>query len=240
MIAGFGFRSQALALVAALLTLPPAFAGARTLQSGRLVITVQEPFTVQDEKDLLQAMKGGMQVVEDFLGKGRETVTLRVYARTADFTSANGVPWWVGGVLMGEEIRIQSVRVLRSKKILGSTLTHEYAHLVMKEVTGGRGPKWIEEGTAIFLAREFTANPPGKRPWTALEKGLARPFVDKDTSFRAYHEARGSVEYLVRTYGREKYLNLLESLRIGKDLDGAMKEAFGKSLQEVETGYLKS
>jgi len=179
-----------------------------------------------------------MKTVEDFLGKRKERVVVRAYARTGDFTAANRMPWWVGGVLMGNEIRIQPVRVLNNKGILASTLTHEYAHLVMRETTGERGPKWLQEGTAVFLAGEFAGKPKRKQLWAALEKDLEHPFKDKDTSFEAYRQARWAVEYLVQAYGRENYLNLLENLRLGKDLDGAMKEAFRKSPGEVEADYL--
>jgi len=238
MIAGFGFRSQVLALVAALLFASPAFPEGRMIQRGRLVLIAPEAFTTQEEEVLVQGMTAGMKTIEDFLGKRKERVVVRAYARTGDFTAANRMPWWVGGVLMGNEIRIQPVRVLNNKGILASTLTHEYAHLVMTETTGERGPRWLQEGTAVFLAGEFAGKPKRKQPWAALEKDLEHPFKDKDTSFEAYRQARWAVEFLVQAYGRENYLNLLENLRLGKDLDGAMKEAFRKSQGEVEADYL--
>jgi Peptidase MA superfamily len=239
MITGFGFRSQAPALVAALLFASPAIPEGRMIQRGRLVLIAPETFTTQDEKALVQGMTAGMKTVEDFLGKRRERVVIRAYARTGDFTVANRMPWWVGGVLMGNEIRIQPVRVLNNKGILASTLTHEYAHLVMRETTGERGPRWLQEGTAVFLAGEFAGKPKRKQPWAALEKDLEHPFKDKDTSFEAYRQARWAVEYLVQTYGRENYLNLLENIRLGKDMDAAMKEAIRKTPGEVEADYLE-
>jgi len=227
-------------LTIAFLFIPSAFAEARNIQDGRLVLIVPELFTTQDEKDVVRAMDEGMKAVEDFLGKGKEKVTVRVYARTGDFTIANRVPWWVGGMLVGSEIQIQPVGVLKRKQILASTLTHEYAHLVMREITGERGPKWLQEGTAVYLAGEFSGEPSKLLSWETLEKKIARPFRDRDSAFKAYREARSIVGYLVTTYGREKYLNLLANMRVGDDLGTAMRKAFGKGSKEVQADFLQN
>lgn len=224
----------------AFLFIPSAFAEARTIQDGRLVLIVPELFTTQDEKDVVRAMEEGMKAVEDFLGKGKEKVTVRVYARTGDFTIANRVPWWVGGMLVGDEIQIQPVGVLKRKRILASTLTHEYAHLVMREITGERGPKWLQEGTAVYLARESPGEPKRKLSWEALERRVGQPFKNRDLAFEAYREARSIIGYLVTTYGREKYINLLENMRVGDDLDTAMRKAFGKGSKEIQANFLQN
>lgn len=232
--------SQGVVLLLAFALAPLARAGFQEITRGRVAVAAPEGFSGEDEEALIQAMTAGMKGVEDFLGSGEEKVRVRVYASTGDFTAANKVPWWVGGMAVGDEIQIQPVRVLKRKGILGSTLTHEYAHLVLKRLTGEKGPKWLQEGTALYLAGELPEGPGKPVSWEVLERKIAKPFRDRAQAFEAYREARSSVAYLVETYGRDKYLKLLENMRVGKDLDGAMKEAFGKSRKELEQGYLRS
>jgi hypothetical protein len=229
---------QAVFLLPALMVTPWAQAGSREFTRGRVAVKAPEGFGGEDEEALVQAMTAGMKTVEDFLGAGEEKVRVKVYPSTGDFTSANKAPWWVGGMIVGDEIQIQPVQVLKRKGILGSTLTHEYAHLLLKKLSGEKGPKWLQEGTALYLAGELSSEPNKPVSWESLERKIEKPFRDRAEAFEAYREARSSVDYLVKIYGRDKFLNLLENLRVGKDINAAMKEAFGKSKKEIEEGYL--
>ncbi len=207
-------------------------------------MTVYAPEGLSDEdgEALFQAMTASLKTVEDFFGTAEDKVSVRVYRTTGDFTAENRIPWWVGGILAGSEIRVQPVRVLKRKGILRSILTHEYAHLILGRATNERGPRWLHEGTAVYLAGEYPRPPSRDRKkasWAALERKLEAPFKDRESSFEAYREARAVVEHLMATYGRDKYLNLLESIRVGNGLDAAMKMALGKGAGEVEAEFLK-
>ena len=44
--------------------------------------------------------------------------------------------------------------VLRRRGVLASTLRHEYAHVVIEALGGGRTSRWLAEGLAIHVAGE--------------------------------------------------------------------------------------
>ena len=106
-------------------------------------------------------------------------VDVVVHETTQDFTAATGQPWWAAGVTHGRRIELQPLNVLRRRRILTSTLRHEYAHSVI-EANGGSGvPRWLAEGLAISFAGEgrmllrFTRK--ARLPLDELERRLAHP-----------------------------------------------------------------
>ena len=98
---------------------------------------------------------------------------------TQDFMAATGQPWWVAGATRGHRIELQPSGVLRRRRILSSTLRHEYAHAVI-ELSGESGtPRWLAEGLAISFAGEgpllLRYKSPARLPLEELERRLARP-----------------------------------------------------------------
>jgi stage II sporulation protein D len=83
-----------------------------------------------------------------------ETVDIVFHETTQDFLAATGQSWWVAGVTRGSRIELQPLSVLRRRRILASTLRHEYAHAVIEINGGDRAPRWLIEGLAIEFARE--------------------------------------------------------------------------------------
>ncbi len=102
-----------------------------------------------------------------------------VHETTQDFIAATGQSWWAAGVTHGHQIDLQPLAVLRRRRILTSTLRHEYAHAVIEAAGGGGAPRWLAEGLAISFAGEGPAlerfKPARRLLVDELERRLAMP-----------------------------------------------------------------
>jgi stage II sporulation protein D len=110
----------------------------------------------------------------------RSAVDVVIHETTDDFIAAAGQSWWVAGSTHGRQIELQPLGVLRRRRILSSTLRHEYAHAVIEATGQGRSPRWLAEGLAIAFAGEGPSllrfrPPPRRLPLDELERRLANP-----------------------------------------------------------------
>jgi hypothetical protein len=117
---------------------------------------------------------------------GPESLSLRdapinvvIHETTQAFSAATGQPWWVAGITHGQELELQPLNVLRRRRILKSTLRHEYTHAVIERIGQGLAPRWLAEGLAIAFAGEAPLlarfKPPNRLPLDELERRLANP-----------------------------------------------------------------
>lgn len=83
----------------------------------------------------------------------RHEVEVVVYS-DEDFVAVTDLPSWVGGVFdeRGGRIRIP-IRGIKQTADLRALLYHEYTHVVIRDVTGGRAPIWLNEGLALIQQR---------------------------------------------------------------------------------------
>jgi len=182
--------------------------------------------------------------------KGPITVVIAPDNQSFMELQKGGVSPWVSGTaypdrrliylrpLTGNEVRHSSVE---------SVASHEIAHLVLHEkVKGGDIPTWLHEGTAVFMGHEPLFSRAERMvpiAWT----GRAIPFrdlkdyfpSDRNTSATAYAQSGDFVRFLVSDKGIEAFDRYLELLGEGQESNDAMKAAFGKTLFDLETEWLK-
>ena len=116
-------------------------------------------------------------------------------------------------------------------------LTHELAHLLVKEVTFnclGRLPTWLNEGLAVYS--EGSMQPFQRR---ALDQAIGNNALisirSLSGSFPAGHtgaalsyaESFSLVEYLIDVHGWEKMRELLAIFSVGSTPDKALQEVYG-------------
>lgn len=77
-----------------------------------------------------------------------------MYAATAGFVAATGQPGWVAAVTTNKEIHVQPAAVLRRRRLLETTLRHEYTHVVIAAIQRRPTPRWLAEGLAAHMAGE--------------------------------------------------------------------------------------
>ncbi|MDQ2856077.1 MAG: hypothetical protein M3R68_07090, partial [Acidobacteriota bacterium] len=73
---------------------------------------------------------------------------------TGDFVGRTGQPWWAAAATKGNLIEIQPLAVLKRRRVLDTTLRHEWVHILIDKLSHGRAPRWLAEGTAIYFAGE--------------------------------------------------------------------------------------
>jgi hypothetical protein len=92
-------------------------------------------------------------------------VTLRVHATTTAYERATGQPWFTTGAVVGGDVHLLPLAVLRERGVLEQTIRRELVHM-MADPALERRPAWVREGAALYFA--------GRRP--AGEREPSSPF----------------------------------------------------------------
>jgi tetratricopeptide (TPR) repeat protein len=178
----------------------------------------------------------------------RQEIEVVIYS-DADFQRVMGLPGWVHGAYdeRGGRIRIP-VRGIKEATDLRGLLYHEYTHVVVREVTGGRVPTWLNEGLAqieqrtpmdgaVESVRQLAAR--GKLP--PLES-LKDPFVGLTgpEAGVAYAISYAATKYLIERWSLWDTQRLLRRLGEGVSFDVALKETTRLTLADFEREWVTS
>ena len=120
-----------------------------------------------------------------------QNIEVRVYPDLDAFRNATGEPGWVAARTTGARVDLQPISLLKSRGVLESTLTHEFAHVLLDNPSL---PIWFLEG----LAAHFTG-----RSATETAHGLdsdIRQRNDPAKARAAYASAQNRVDALVNRY----------------------------------------
>ncbi len=176
----------------------------------------------------------------------RQEVEVVIYS-DADFQRIMGLPGWVHGAFdeRGGRIRIP-VRGIKEATDLRGLLYHEYTHVVVREVTGGRIPTWLNEGLAqieqrtpldgaVESVRQLAAR--GKLP--SLQS-LKDPFVGLTgpEAGVVYAVSYAATKYLIERWGLWDTQRLLRRLGEGVSFDVALKETTRLTLADFEREWV--
>ena len=141
-----------------------------------------------------------------------------------------------------------------------STLWHEFCHVITLSVTKNRMPRWLSEGISVHeerqrdpswgmpmdaTFREMTLDEEKLTPFSQLS-GAFMNAKSQDDIFFAYYESSQAVEYLLDTYGKEKFQGILRDLAAGKRINDAIAanceevDAIEKRFTTFMTGKAKA
>jgi SpoIID/LytB domain protein len=82
-------------------------------------------------------------------------VVVRFHPTTASYERATGQPWFTSGALVGGELHMLPLAVLRERGVLERTIRHQLVHVMADPLLRDRAA-WVREGAAIYFA--------GRRP----------------------------------------------------------------------------
>ncbi len=178
----------------------------------------------------------------------RREVEVIVYS-DEDFVAVTDLPAWVGGIYdeRGGRIRIP-IRGIKQTADLRALLYHEYTHVVIRDVTGGRVPTWLNEGLALIEQRSAMD---GEVEWVRrlAAKGELPSLSTLNESFVGLSRSDATLNYAV-SYVATRYLvdrwslwdtqRLLQRLGEGVPFDGALEEATRLTLAEFEREWHES
>ncbi|WP_168205967.1 peptidase MA family metallohydrolase [Geobacter sp. FeAm09] len=179
--------------------------------------------------DVLEAAANTVNSELDHYPQAR--VPIGIYKR-GDFKTVTDSPDWSGGVYDGK-IRLPFGGAKEMNPALRAVLYHEYAHVVVFELTRGNCPLWLNEGVAeVFGRTQYD------RPLTELEhavrRGAVTDFRKLEKSFSglsaadaalAYQQSYSMVNHLVTTYGWYRVKQILVGLGNGLNAEAAIAAA---------------
>ncbi len=119
---------------------------------------------------------------------------------------------------------------------------HELAHLTLHQALRGvRVPRWLDEGLAMYEAREWTLRTTAVISALTLKKAyiplaaLTNEFpVSVGEAEAAYAQSFSMVAYLLNRQGRERFHEFIRQVQAGKTLSQSTQAAFGLSFYDLE------
>lgn len=127
------------------------------------------------------------------------------------------------------------------------TLKHELCHLLLRHyIKEGNLPKWFNEGVSQWVSGGIAEIIMGGDSKNVLKEAtlskriislreLTWKFPVAEKSFRlAYEESKSIVEYIIREFGTSGLVRILNHLRQGDEIEGAVQKGLDISLQELE------
>jgi len=149
-------------------------------------------------------------------------------------------------VTLGVALGGDTVAILREQSGLEETLTHELTHLVTGQLAEGPFvdlPAWMNEGLSMVAEEELS-------PQYSLE---LRQAVQQDRLIGVrslssmpgnpnqvnlfYAEAHSLVDYLMSTYGRDKFQELIRVLKEGNRFSNALKQVYGFDVDGLDAAW---
>jgi len=129
---------------------------------------------------------------------------------------------------------------------LETTLKHELCHLLLhRHITGVHLPKWLDEGVCQWVSEgipEIIMSRKSSPLSAAVITGTLTPLESLSHHFPrdsrglslAYEQSRSVVEYIIRVYGVNGVLNILQSMKGGAEADDAIEAALMVSRYDLE------
>jgi len=177
-------------------------------------------------------------------------VDIYIYANTTDLQEAVLYePSWSGGQAFPQD-NIVIIGISPDQLDWGkSTEAHELTHVLVGHLTFsclGFVPTWLNEGLAVYgeggpQAYEKTLFDQAVAGNTLMSlRSLGGNFPNTDTGYLAYAESYSAVNFLIKTYGRNKMTNLLLDLRDGATADEALMTVYGFNVDGLDDAWRTS
>jgi tetratricopeptide (TPR) repeat protein len=161
-----------------------------------------------------------------------------IYKRD-DFKAVTDSPDWSGGLYDGT-IRLPFGSMTGITPPMRGILFHEYAHVVVFDLTRGNCPVWLNEGIAEIFGRQqhnrsVQESSDSRTGEAANLKKLEGSFTGLTGSqaLQAYQQSYFLVSYIVTTYGWHRVRQILNNLGNGMNI----VEAIASALKDYNISY---
>jgi tetratricopeptide (TPR) repeat protein len=181
---------------------------------------------------ILDVLESAANQVGAELGHFPEARVPVVIYKRGDYKDVTNSPDWSGGVYDGT-IRLPFGALDEITPPMRAILFHEYAHVVVFDLTRGNCPVWLNEGIAEIFGRQQYQRPMPESH--AASKGSMTDFRKLQGSFgglssgealAAYQQSYSMVNYIVNTFGWQRITHMLSDLGKGMKIDEAMASTF--------------
>ena len=166
------------------------------------------------------------------------------------FQSMVGVDYVVGIAVPSRQLIIIDYTTTAARPFsLRTILKHELCHLLLHEyIESNRLPRWLDEGVAQWTSdgmAEIVMKRDRFMVHRAIRTGNTLPLSRLDRSFPrseqgvllAYEKSKSVVEYIIQKHGPLGLRAVLQELRWGESIDGALSRSLGISLEELEARW---
>jgi hypothetical protein len=159
------------------------------------------------------------------------------------------IPLWATGVAYPEQniIALLSPQAIKGSQMnMAEVFTHELSHIALgRALAGAKVPFWLNEGLAIYEAREWTFSRISVLTRASLTDRLI-PLALLTSSFPAeeepaelaYAESFMFISFLIDKVGRDAFHRLIRDYTRYGDLAGALRRASGMNLADLEERWL--
>jgi Flp pilus assembly protein TadD len=194
--------------------------------SSRFDLTYDPGVNTEFALAVLDVLESAANLVGAELGMFPEArVPVGIYKR-ADYKTVTDSPDWSGGFYDGT-IRLPYGSLNEITGPMRGVLFHEYAHVVVFELTRGNCPLWLNEGIAEMFGRmQYNRSLPAfgraARTGKLIDfRKLEANFSDFTPSVAAlaYEQSYALVNYMVTTYGWHRVKDILTRLGRGSSFD---------------------
>ena len=142
-------------------------------------------------------------------------ITVRAFRSTPAFRDSTLAPGWVAAFTEGSFIAVQPLATLSARKLLASTLRHEFLHALVESQASATTPLWFREG----LVEAWADRPLARSPHTASPPPLPPAQIDsalesattEAQSHAAHRAAALRAQALLDRYGRAQILTWLRT-----------------------------
>jgi hypothetical protein len=175
---------------------------------------------------ILDVLESAANLIGAELGLFPEArVPVGIYKR-AEYKTVTDSPDWSGGFYDGK-IRLPFGALNEITPSMRAVLYHEYAHVVIFELTRGNCPLWMNEGIAEMFGR-MQYNRPMPELGRAVRAGTLIDFKKLEADFSkltpsaaalAYQQSYALVNYMVSAYGWHRIRQILSGLGRGLSFD---------------------
>ncbi len=174
------------------------------------------------DRELLESLvaEAGETYLPMFSLEKNFQIHIHVCADLREFISLTRAGWWNGGHFRHPTIYLQRLSVLKERRILAQTITHEFLHYCIWRIAGRNCPLWLNEGLAANLSGEQKhlncMEKPVTRELTPMEQAeLNKHFTapKREVVRKAYCKSASAVAFLLKTKGKTALLNHLREYK---------------------------
>ncbi|MDD2365395.1 MAG: peptidase MA family metallohydrolase [Desulfuromonadaceae bacterium] len=208
--------------------------------SSRFDLTYDPYVNTEFALAVLEVLESAANLIGAELGVFPEArVPVAIYKRS-DYKTVTDSPDWSGGFYDGT-IRLPFGSLNQITPPIREVLFHEYAHVVVFELTRGNCPLWLNEGIAEMFGR-MQHNRPLPEFGKAARTGNLINFRSLEANFNeftpssaalAYQQSYALVNYMATTYGWHKIKGILDNLGGGNSFD----ESISLALKDYNLDY---
>ncbi len=178
----------------------------------------------------------------------QDIIDIYIYNGSQDLQGSMIYPSeWTGGVAF-TSFNIVAIGISPDNLNWGKrAMTHELNHIVINQVTFNpyHGlPVWLNEGLAMYSEGPLTSQFSVPLA-TAVSEGtlisvrsISSPFsADATKASLSYAQSHSLVDYLIKTYGSARMLDLLNTFKQGSTYDGAFHKVYSMDMDQLEKDW---